>query len=98
MEYGPLTKSSSFTLGNFSVKNFWKARASATGSGVSAAAAGGTAVNATAAANATAADAEWIADRTFTLHSVSNEADTGSREENALKQNSIFKRSGHRFA
>src|SRR3954454_14103412 len=70
IEYGPLTKSCSFTLGNFSVKNFWKARASAAGSGVSAAAAGSTAVNATAAANATAADVEWSADRTFNLPGV----------------------------
>src|SRR5258708_4306081 len=70
IEYGPLTESSTFTLGNLSVKNFLKAFASATGSGVSAATADGMPANTSAAdasaAETSAAEVNWIADRTFT--------------------------------
>ena len=65
IEYGPLTKSSSFTLGNLSVKNFRNAFASAAGSGLSAAIANCMAPNESI-ASARAAEARWIADRTFT--------------------------------
>src|SRR4051794_6372057 len=66
IEYGPLTKSSSFTLGNLSVKNLRKAWASATGFGVSAPITGGMAVSSST-ASARAPEVEWIAARTVTL-------------------------------